>query len=203
MKKLAVFTIICLGVAVLVFTFTSGAFSEPSPVRTFNEKSMYDFTMKDIDGKDVKLKSFEGKVVMIVNTASKCGLTPQYEGLQGLYNKYKEDGFVILGFPANNFMGQEPGTEKEIKEFCALKYNVTFPMFSKISVKGADQHSFYGFLTGKQSNPGFDGEITWNFEKFIADRTGKIIARFSPRTAPDDAKLVETIRKALTENASK
>jgi glutathione peroxidase len=158
---------------------------------------MYEFTMKNIDGSDVKLDAYKGKVAMIVNVASKCGLTPQYEGLEALYEKYKDKGFVILGFPANNFLGQEPGTEKEIKEFCTLKYNVTFPMFAKISVKGTDQHPFYTFLTNKQSNPGFDGDITWNFEKFLADKNGKIIARFSPKTVPDDPEIVRRIETEL------
>lgn len=161
------------------------------------ESSMYAFTMKNIDGQDVKLDAYKGKVVMIVNTASKCGLTPQYEGMEALYDKYKDRGFVVLGFPANNFMGQEPGTEKEIKEFCQLKYDVSFPMFSKISVKGPDQHPFYAFLTDKKSNPGFDGDITWNFEKFLADRSGKIIARFSPKTDPKDPEIVKAIEGAL------
>lgn len=161
------------------------------------ERSMYEFTMKNIDGQDVKLDAYKGKVVMIVNTASKCGLTPQYEGLEALYDKYKDRGFVVLGFPANNFMGQEPGTEKEIKEFCKLKYDVSFPMFSKISVKGADQHPFYAFLTGKTSNPGFDGDISWNFEKFLADRSGKIIARYSPKTTPNDPEIVKAVEGAL------
>ncbi len=158
---------------------------------------MYEFTMKNIDGEDVKLDAYEGKVVMIVNVASKCGLTPQYEALQALYEKYKDRGFAVLGFPANNFMGQEPGTEEEIKDFCNLNYNVTFPMFAKISVKGADQHPFYTFLTNPQTNPGFDGDITWNFEKFLADRSGKIIARFSPKTTPDDPEVVKAVEQAL------
>ena len=158
--------------------------------------------MKDIDGHDVKLDAYKGKVVMVVNTASKCGYTPQYEGLEALYEKYKDRGFVILGFPANNFMGQEPGTEKEIKEFCTLKYHVSFPMFSKISVKGADQHPFYTFLTNKVSDPGFDGDITWNFEKFIADKNGKIIARFPPKTTPDDPQLVKAVETALESAAA-
>ena len=138
---------------------------------------------------------------MIVNVASKCGLTPQYEGLEALYEKYKDKGFVVLGFPANNFMGQEPGTEKEIKEFCTLKYNVTFPMFAKISVKGTDQNPFYTFLTNRQSNPGFDGDITWNFEKFLADKQGKIIARFSPKTVPGDPEITKAIEIALSGNS--
>jgi len=184
-----------VGVAVMAYSY--GFIFNPSPTEAPKETSMYDFTMKNIDGGDVKLNAYKGKVTMIVNTASKCGLTPQYEGLQALYDKYKDKGFVVLGFPANNFMGQEPDTEKEIKEFCTLKYNVTFPMFSKISVKGEDEHPFYTFLTNKQSNPGFDGDITWNFEKFLADKNGKIVARFSPKTKPGDPKIAEAIESAL------
>ena len=185
--------------AVAAAAYHFGFIFNPSPTEPPKEKHMYDFTMKNIDGQDVKLDAFKGKVAMIVNTASKCGLTPQYEGLEALYEKYKDRGFVVLGFPANNFMGQEPGNEKEIKEFCTLKYNVTFPMFAKISVKGTDQHPFYTFLTNKQSNPSFEGDITWNFEKFVADKNGKIIARFPPKTKPDDPKIVEVIETALVE----
>ena len=184
-------------IGVVATAYGLGFIFNPSPTAVPKEKSVYEFTMKDIDGKDVKLDAYKGKVLMIVNTASKCGYTPQYEGLQALYSKYKDKGFVVLGFPANNFLGQEPGTEKEIKEFCTLKYNVTFPMFSKISVKGTDQHPFYTFLTNKESDPGFDGDISWNFEKFVTDRNGKVIARFGPKTKPDDAKIVETIETAL------
>jgi len=187
-----------LGVAAFATAaYQLGFILNPSPSEPPKENHMYEFTMKNIDGQDVRLDAYKGKVTMIVNTASRCGLTPQYEGLEALYKKYKDKGFVVLGFPANNFMGQEPGTEKEIKEFCTLKYNVTFPMFSKISVKGTDQHPFYTFLTNKQSNPGFDGDITWNFEKFVADKNGKIIARFPPKTKPDDPKIVEVIESAL------
>lgn len=194
---------IILGAVVLVLIGITGAaykfgfIFNPSPSAPPPEKSLYEFSMKDIDGKSVKLDAYKGKVVMIVNTASKCGLTPQYEGLQALYDKYKDKNFVILGFPANNFMGQEPGTEAEIKEFCTLKYKVSFPMFAKISVKGEDQHPFYTFLTNKQSNPGFDGDISWNFEKFLTDKNGKVIARFSPKTKPDDPKIAEAIEAAL------
>jgi glutathione peroxidase-family protein len=126
-----------------------GFILNPSPSDPPKEKSMYEFTMNDIDGNPVKLDAYKGKVVMIVNVASKCGFTPQYEGLEAIYEKYKDKGFVILGFPANNFLSQEPGTEAEIKEFCSTKYKVTFPMFAKISVKGTDQHPFYTFLTNK------------------------------------------------------
>ncbi len=178
--------------------YALGFIFNPSPNVLPNEKSLYEFKVKDIDGKDVKLDTYKGKVVMIVNTASKCGNTPQYEGLQALYDKYKSQGFVVLGFPANNFMGQEPGTEKEIKEFCTLKYNVTFPMFSKVSVKGADQTPLYSFLTNQEADSGIaNGDVSWNFEKFLTDKNGKIIARFSPRTKPDDAKIVEAIEAAL------
>lgn len=196
-QKILGVIVVIVGFSAVAAAYALGFIFNPSPSDPPKEKSMYEFSMKDIDGSEVKLAQIKGKVVMIVNTASKCGLTPQYDGLQALYDKYKDRGLVVLGFPANNFMGQEPGTEKEIKDFCTLKYNVTFPMFSKISVKGTDQHPFYTFLTNKQSNPGFDGDITWNFEKFLADRSGKIIARFSPRTTPEGPEIVSAIESAL------
>lgn len=197
MLKISLVVLFILAAGIVAAAYKYGFILNPSPASPPPEKSIYEFSMKDIDGKEVKLDVYKGKVIMIVNTASKCGLTPQYEGLQSLYDKYKDKNFVILGFPANNFMGQEPGTEKEIKDFCTLKYNVTFPMFAKISVKGTDQHPFYTFLTNKESNPGFDGDISWNFEKFLVDKNGKVIARFSPRTTPDDAKLIEAVENAL------
>ncbi|MCU1290435.1 MAG: hypothetical protein JWN60_2664 [Acidobacteria bacterium] len=197
MLKIGLVAFIVTIIGGIAAAFWFGMIFNPSPTAPPPEKSMYEFTMKDIDGKDVKLDAYKGKVALIVNTASKCGLTPQYEGLQDLYDKYKDKGFVILGFPANNFMGQEPGTEKEIKDFCNLKYNVSFPMFSKISVKGEDQHPFYTFLTNKETNPGFEGDITWNFEKFLTDKNGKVIARFSPKTAPDSPEVVAAIENAL------
>ncbi len=165
----------------------------PAPAYT----SVYDFTMKSIDGKDVKLNAYKGKVVMLVNVASKCGYTPQYEGLQKIYTQYKDQGFVILGFPANNFMGQEPGTNEEIKQFCSLKYGVTFPMFEKISVKGEDKHPLYKFLTEPATNPQFAGEITWNFNKFLIGKDGKIINRFSTKDKPEDEKVIQAIEQAL------
>lgn len=181
--------------------YALGFIFNESPTLLPDEKSLYEFTMKDIDGKDVKMDSYKGKVVMIVNTASKCGNTPQYEGLQALYDKYKDQGFIVLGFPANNFMGQEPGTEKEIKEFCTLKYKVTFPMFAKVSVKGADQTPLYTFLTNQEADLGVGkGDISWNFEKFLTDKNGEVIARFSPKTKPDDAKIIEAIEAALKSN---
>jgi glutathione peroxidase len=165
----------------------------PSQIAHANPKSVYEFKVRDIDGKDVKLKSYKGKVALIVNTASKCGYTPQYEGLQNLYNAYKDRGFVVLGFPANNFGGQEPGTEAEIKEFCTSKYKVTFPMFAKVSVKGEDQHPLFAYLTDKKTNPEFGGDISWNFNKFLVDRNGKVVARFSSKDKPES----DTVRAAI------
>jgi len=159
--------------------------------------SVYDFTLKDIDGKPVSLSQYRGKVVLLVNVASKCGLTPQYEGLQRVYQKYQDKGFVILGFPANNFMGQEPGSEQEIKSFCSIKYNVTFPMFSKISVKGEGIHPLYQFLTSKETDPEFSGDIKWDFNKFLIDKNGKIIARFEPPVKPEAPEVIQAIEKAL------
>jgi glutathione peroxidase len=161
------------------------------------EKSVLDFTLKNIDGKDTKLSDYRGKTLLLVNVASKCGYTPQYEGLQAIYTKYKDQGLVILGIPANNFMGQEPGTNEEIKQFCTLKYNVSFPMFAKISVKGADIDPLYKFLTSKETNPEFGGDITWNFNKFLIDRNGKIIARFETKEKPEGEKVTQAIEKAL------
>jgi glutathione peroxidase len=163
------------------------------------QKSVLNFKMKDIDGKPVKLKKYKGDVFLIVNTASKCGYTPQYEGLQAIYTKYQAQGFTVLGFPANNFGEQEPGTEKEIKEFCESKYKVTFPMFAKISVKGEDQHALYKFLTSKETNPNFAGDISWNFNKFLVNRKGEVVARFSSKDAPESEKVTQAIEKYLKE----
>lgn len=160
-------------------------------------KNPLSFKVNNIDGEEVDLSDYQGKVVMIVNVASKCGLTPQYEELQALYDRYKDKGFVVLGFPANNFMGQEPGSDEEIKFFCETKYNVTFDMFSKISVKGDDIAPLYAFLTEEETNEEFAGEIEWNFAKFLLDRKGNVIARFSPRTTPKDSDVVRAIETAL------
>jgi glutathione peroxidase len=162
-------------------------------------RSVLDFKMRDIDGKDVRLKKYKGNVILVVNVASKCGYTPQYQGLQSTYVKYKDKGFVTLGFPANNFNGQEPGTEKEIKEFCESKFGVTFPMFAKISVKGDDIDPLYKFLTSKETNPNFAGAITWNFNKFLVDRRGKVVARFTSKQAPDGPEVTAAIEKYLAE----
>jgi glutathione peroxidase len=159
--------------------------------------AVLDFKVKDIDGKDVALADYKGKVLMVVNVASKCGLTPQYTDLQKLYKEYNGKGFEILAFPANNFGAQEPGTESEIKEFCSSKYSVSFPMFSKVSVKGEDQCDLYKFLTDKDKNPHTEGVIRWNFEKFIVGRNGEVVANFHPKTKPYDSELVSTIEGEL------
>jgi len=159
--------------------------------------TVLNFTMKNIDGQDQSLQAYQGKVILIVNVASKCGLTPQYEALERLYQTYQNQGLVILGFPANNFKNQEPGDEAEIKQFCSATYGVTFPLFAKISVLGEDMHPLYRFLTSEKTNPGFSGDIQWNFAKFLIDRKGKVIARFEPRTKPDSPEMLAAIENAL------
>jgi glutathione peroxidase len=151
--------------------------------------------LKDIDGKDTSLKAYEGKTLLLVNVASKCGFTPQYEGLEALYRKFKDRGLVVLGFPCNDFGSQEPGTEAEIKTFCSSKYDVTFPLFSKLHVKGAEQHPLYAALTGPESSA--PGPVKWNFGKFLVGKDGKLISRYDSGTKPDDAKLLEAIEQAL------
>ena len=163
----------------------------------FGASNVYEFTMNSIEGQPMPLQKFQGKVMLIVNVASKCGYTPQYEGLEAVYEKYKDQGFVIAGFPANNFMGQEPGTNEEIKTFCSTKYNVKFPLYSKISVKGEDKAPLYQFLTDTSANPKTGGEIKWNFTKFLVDRNGKVIARFEPAVKPDSPEVAAAIDKAL------
>ena len=158
---------------------------------------IYNFALKSIDGKEVNLSQYRGKALLLVNVASQCGYTPQYEGLQKIYSKYKDRGLVILGFPANNFGAQEPGTDQEIKTFCSTRYNVTFPMFSKISVKGPDQHPLYQYLTNATTNPKFGGEIKWNFNKFLIDKQGKIAARFDSKDAPESETVVGALEKVL------
>ena len=163
----------------------------------FAASSVLEFTLSSIDGQPAPLSAYKGKVVMVVNVASKCGFTPQYKALEAVYEKYKDQGFVILGFPANNFMGQEPGSNEEIKTFCSRNYNVTFPMYSKLSVKGDDKAPLYQFLTDKATNPNFGGEIRWNFTQFLVDRKGNVIARFEPPVTPDSDKVTEAIEQAL------
>ena len=159
--------------------------------------SVLDFSLKSIEGKPAPLSAYKGKVLLVVNVASKCGFTPQYEGLEATYRHYKDQGLVILGFPANNFMGQEPGTDAEIQQFCKNKYDVTFPMYSKISVKGDDKADLYKFLTDKGANPATGGEIKWNFTKFLIGRDGKVVARFEPAVKPDSPEVISAIESAL------
>jgi glutathione peroxidase len=162
----------------------------------FAAGSIYDFTLNSIDGKPMPLANFKGKVILVVNVASRCGFTPQYSALESIYEKYKDQGFVVLGFPANNFGSQEPGTNAEIKKFCSAKYNVTFPMYAKISVKGDDQAPLYKYLT-ENANPAYAGEIKWNFTKFLVDRDGHVIQRFEPDTTPDSPQVTSAIEQTL------
>ena len=161
------------------------------------DKTIYQFTMNDIDGKPVSLEQYKGKLILIVNVASQCGLTPQYEALQNLYMKYKDQGFTILAFPANNFMGQEPGTDAEIKEFCNKNYNVTFPVFSKISVKGKDKAPLYKFLTTKDENGVLESSVKWNFQKYLIDREGRLVTFFDPNTKVTEEQFLNTLLPLL------
>jgi glutathione peroxidase len=161
--------------------------------------SVLGFQVQDIDGKTVDLSKYKGEVLLIVNTASQCGYTPQYEGLEKVFEKYKDRGFEVLAFPANEFGHQEPGTNPEIKSFCSTKYNVTFPLFSKIVVKGPGIHPLYQYLTSAETDPKFAGAIPWNFTKFLVNRKGEVIARFVPGDEPESAKVTKAIENALAE----
>jgi len=161
-----------------------------------SNNSFHEFEVQTIDGEWISLNEYKGKVVLVVNVASKCGYTTQYEGLQSLYEKYKDDGLVILGFPANNFKGQEPGSNEEIKAFCTLEYGVEFPMFSKVSVLGDDQHELFSYLTSLP-NPDFQGDIQWNFEKFLIDENGELVHRFRSKTEPLSEEIVAAIENEL------
>ena len=175
----------------LLFLFSTMFAATTSP------KGVYDFTLDSIDGKPVSLSSYKGKVLMLVNVASKCGYTPQYTALESTYEKYRDRGLVIVGIPANNFGGQEPGTNQEIKTFCTRNFKVSFPMMSKVSVKGDDTTPLYKYLTDKSANPKTGGEIKWNFTKFLVDRNGNIVARFEPAVTPDSAEVTTAIEQAL------
>ena len=176
-----------LATTLIAVAFTTTALAQTPKLLTI--------PLKDIDGKDTSLNAFAGKVVLAVNVASQCGNTRQYTALQSLYEKSKDAGLVVVGFPANDFGAQEPGTDAEVKDFCSTKYKVTFPMMSKIAVKGPEQHPLYKELTG----PGaaFPGDVKWNFGKFLIGRDGKVIARFEPGVKPDDAKVTKAIDEAL------
>ncbi|MBE2272977.1 MAG: glutathione peroxidase [Flavobacteriales bacterium] len=192
--KLFKISIAVLMLGILISLFGFGRNSKPlSPA----VHSVHEFKMETIDGKVQSLADYKGKVLLMVNVASKCGLTPQYKDIEALYEKYKDKGLVVLGFPANNFLGQEPGTNKEIQEFCSLSYQVTFPMFSKISVKGKDQHPLYQYLTKKINNGVLDADVKWNFQKFLVDKNGKVITSFSPQTSVTDESVIQEIEKQL------
>ena len=161
---------------------------------TFAQHSFHDFTVKDIEGNDFNFSSLKGKKVLVVNTASKCGNTPQYKQLQSLFEKYGGNDFVIIGFPANNFGKQEPGTNSEILEFCERNYGVTFPMMSKISVKGDDIHPLYQWLTEKEKNGVLDSSVKWNFQKYLVDENGKLVEMVAPKVKPDNEKILKWIK---------
>jgi len=160
---------------------------------SYAQKSFYDFKVEAIDGTEFNLADLKGKKVLVVNTASKCGFTPQYEGLEELYEQYGGDDFVIIGFPANNFLQQEPGSNEEIAEFCEKNYGVSFPMMAKISVKGDDMNELYHWLTEKRQNGVMDSEVTWNFQKYLIDENGKLVATYPPKTKPDDENIISWI----------
>ena len=188
MRNPVLSAILCLGLAAAM---AFPAHAAPPP-------SVYDFTLKSIDGQPTPLSEYHGKVLLLVNVASHCGYTPQYTALETLYEKYKDKGLVIVGIPANNFMGQEPGTNEEIKKFCSGKYNVTFPMMAKVSVLGDDQTPLYTYLTAKDTDPDHAGDIKWNFTKFLVGRDGKIVARFEPATKPDSPEVAAAVEAALS-----
>ena len=173
--------------------FAAALFLMPTLLAT--AAPLYEIPLKDIDGKQTSLKPFEGKVVLIVNVASHCGFTPQYTALESIYEKYKVKGFVVAGFPCNQFGAQEPGTAEEIKQFCSSKYNVTFPLYEKLEVNGPNRHPLYVSLAGKESP--FPGDIKWNFSKFLVGRDGKIVKRFDSQTKPDSAEVTSAIEAAL------
>ncbi len=159
-----------------------------------------DYTVKDIDGNDVELTRYEGRVLLVVNVASKCGFTPQYEQLQKLHERYNDKGLSVIGFPSNDFLRQEPGSNEEVKQFCTLTYGVSFDMFAKIHVRGKNQSALYGRLTSKTENSPFAGAIKWNFTKFVVGRDGRVCARFGPPARPDDPRIVDTIERELARN---
>ena len=186
-------TMVALLFALPLSLMTSLA-SQPNSKAGDMASKLFGFTVKTIDGKERSLSEYEGKVVLIVNVASECGYTPQYKDLQDIYQKYKDKGFVILGFPSNDFGQQEPGTDPQIKKFCETKYNVTFDLFSKIEVKGNDQAPLYKYLTTECEVP---HDITWNFNKFLVDRTGKVVDYFPSKVKPTDTALTKKIEELL------
>lgn len=200
-------TMLPLALSALALVLAMGCHESPVQTSTPDPTPMevpavLDFEVRTlVGGEPVDLAQYHGRVVLIVNTASQCGLTPQYEQLQALHEQYAGDGLAILGFPANNFGSQEPGSDEEIAAFCEQNFGVGFPMFAKLSVKGDDQAPLYTFLTSEETNPGFAGEITWNFEKFLVGRDGRVVARFAPRTRPDAEEVLAAIQAELAKPA--
>jgi len=194
-SKILIILLIVLGVSLSVFllkrTQTSKVYATPASIPS----SFYSIPIHSLDGQPLDLSQFKGRVVMVVNVASKCGFTKQYEGLENLYKEYKDQGLVILGAPSNDFGGQEPGTAEEIAEFCSLTYGVTFPMTEKVDIKGEDRHPLYQFLT--QSSSAHSGNVRWNFTKFLIDKNGTIVDRFSPNTKPKSKKILDAITTQL------
>ena len=182
------------GLIMAMVILTSGCMAQE---KELSVNSLYDIEIKTIEGEPVIMKQYKGEVLLIVNTASKCGFTGQYDGLQKLYETYEDQGLVVLGVPSNDFMGQEPGTNEEIQSFCKLSYGVTFPMFEKAAVKGKNQHALYTYLTSKKTNPEFGGKISWNFNKFLISRDGRIVNRFGSRAKPDNKELISAIETEL------
>lgn len=187
--------ILLITAAVIGFAFVIAPDSKTDDMK--EKKEIFDIAVTTIDGDSITMEDFKGKKLMIVNVASKCGYTKQYEGLQKLYEKYGGEEFEIIGFPANNFMNQEPGTNEEIKEFCSLNYNVTFPMMAKISVKGKDKHPLYQWLTTKTLNGVADSKVKWNFQKYFVDASGNLVGMLSTQTKPDDKKIIDWLEQDI------
>ncbi len=197
-RKVLVFgLVVSLGLGAFAGFEQVGSAEQGVSYMAAKSSTVYDFTLNDIDGNPVSLSEFKGKVIMLVNTASLCGNTPQYTDLETMYETYKDKGFEILAFPANNFGQQEPGTNEEIKGFCLTKYSVGFPLFSKISVKGSDKHPLYQYLT--EQSP-FPGEVEWNFQKYLVDRSGNVVARYHHRTKPSAAEVVKDVERLRVKN---
>jgi len=182
-------------VGIVVLAACSALAAEEASIEPAADADVLSFVVEGIEGEEVDLERYRGKVVLIVNTASECGLTPQYAGLQSLYETYEDEGFVVLGFPSNDFMGQEPGSEAEILEFCTGEYGVTFPMFSKVKVRGEEKHPLYAKLTGQPDPVG--GAVQWNFQKYLVDRSGNVVAMYSPRVAPGAEEVRERVEGLL------
>jgi glutathione peroxidase len=194
MKTLLTATSIVALTSGLMMAVPDAQAEQKGPLMAAKTAGVYDFTLNDIDGKPVNLGQYKGKVLLVVNTASFCGNTPQYTDLESLYEHYRDKGFEVLAFPANNFGQQEPGTNEEIKGFCLTKYSVSFPLFSKISVKGDDKHPLYRYLT--EHSP-FPGEVEWNFQKYLVDRSGHVVARFPHRMKPSSPEITKEVERAL------